>query len=432
MREPPGPGMWQTYRRLRNTPLREFPVFLGEVDRQYGPVSSFRVPWRRFYFVNDPAAIKDVLVTRQHDFIKSEGTRAMRELLGQGLVTSEEPLHRRMRRIVQPAFHRERIAGYAQTMREYADAWQPPQDAFDMHEAMMELTLRIASKTLFGADAGEEADRVGAALHEVVTIFPDVLGPFGAITRLLPWGPMRRFRKARAVLDEIVLALVAERRRSGADRGDALSMLLAARDADTGEALDDRQVRDEVMTLFVAGHETTANALTWAWYLLALHPDKAQRLRDELRGDAQTPYLDAVLNETLRLYPPAWILGRDAVREVEAAGWRLRKGATVLMSQLVLHRSPEYFDRAEEFLPERWLGAPPELPAFAYFPFGGGSRKCIGDQFAWTEARIELSRLAARYRFELEDPSRPAEPDPIITLRPRGAVMMRASALTGA
>jgi cytochrome P450 len=209
-------------------------------------------------------------------------------------------------------------------------------------------------------------------------------------------------------------------------------MLLAARDADTGEALDDAQVRDEVMTLFVAGHETTANALTWAWYLLAQNPQKGERLRDELRADPQTPYLDAVLNETLRLYPPAWILGRDAVREVEAAGWRLRKGATVLMSQLVLHRSPEYFARADEFLPERWLGTPPQLPAFAYFPFGGGSRKCIGDQFAWTEARIELSHLAARYRFELADPSRPAEPDPIITLRPRGAVMMRATPLPAA
>ena len=396
-----------------------------EVDREYGPVSSFRVPWRQFYLLNEPAAIRDVLVTRQHDFVKSEGTRAMRELLGQGLVTSEEPLHRTMRRIVQPAFHRERIAGYEQTMREYAQNWRPPDGVFDMHAEMMELTLRIASKTLFGADAGEEADRVGAALHEVIAIFPDVLGPFGALRRRLPFGPAARFRKSRAILDEIVLRLIVARRKSGEDRGDALSMLLASRDAETGQAMDDRQVRDEVMTLFVAGHETTANALTWAWYLLAKNPASAARLRQELRAGNESPYIDAVLNETLRLYPPAWILGRDALRDVDAGGWHLRKGATVLMSQLVMHRSSKYFDDPESFKPERWLD-PPKLPPFAYFPFGGGSRKCIGDQFAWTEARIHLTNLAQRYRFELAQPDAAVESDPIITLRPRGPVPMRA------
>jgi cytochrome P450 len=418
--------MWETYRRLRRTPLREFPAFLEAMQREYGPVSSFRVPWRRFYFLNDPAAIKDVLVARQHDFIKSEGTRAMRELLGEGLVTSEEPLHRRMRRIVQPAFHRERIAAYAQTMREYADAWRAPAGVFDMHAEMMELTLRIASKTLFGADAGEEADTVGAALQEVIEVFPDVLGPFGAIKRRLPIGPTRRFRRARGVLDQIVLRLIAERRASGEDRGDALSMLLASRDAETGETLNDEQVRDEVMTLFVAGHETTANALTWTWYLLAKHPAIATRLHEEVRGNADSPFLDAVLNEVLRLYPPAWILGRDAVRDVEAAGWRLRKGATVFLSQLVMHRSPEYFGEPLGFVPERWLD-PPALPQFAYYPFGGGARKCIGDQFAWMEARIHLRTLASRYTFALENPQEGIAREPIITLRPAGPVRMIAS-----
>ncbi len=424
VREPPGPGMWETYRRLRNTPLRAFPTFLSELQQTYGDVAAFRVPWRRFYFVNDPAAIKDILVTQQHAFVKSEGTRAMRELLGEGLVTSEEPLHRRMRRIVQPAFHRERVAGYAETMREYARQWRAPQGAFDMHAEMMELTLRIASRTLFGVDAGAQADRVGAALHEVVTVFPDVLGPFGAIKRRLPVAPTRRFRKARRILDAIVLELIAVRRKSGEDRGDALSMLLASRDEETGEGLSDAQVRDEVMTLFVAGHETTANALTWTWYLLARNPNVRERLAGELSTDAQTPYLDAVLNESLRLYPPAWILGRDALRETHTQGWRIRKGATVLMSQLVLHRSPLFFDEPDRFMPERWL-RDLRLPAFAYFPFGGGARKCLGDQFAWAEARIELADLVQRYRFELAS-SAALEPDPIITLRPRGPVVMRA------
>lgn len=417
--------MWQTYRRLRATPLPEFPRFLGELEAQYGSVAAFRVPWRRFYFLNDPAAIKDVLVTQQHAFVKSEGTRAMRELLGEGLVTSEEPLHRRMRRIVQPAFHRERIEAYAQTMQRYASAWRPPEGAFDMHAEMMELTLRIASKTLFGVDAGAQADRVGGALHEVVTIFPDVLGPFGAIKRRLPFPATVRFRKARRVLDEIVLELIAQRRTAGGEDHSALSMLLEARDEETGAGLSDAQVRDEVMTLFVAGHETTANALTWTWYLLAKHPVVAERLREELRRDPQTPYLDAVLNEVLRLYPPAWILGRDAVREVDVAGWRIRKGATVFVSPLVIHRSERYFRDPQRFEPERWLPEP-ALPQFAYFPFGGGARKCLGDRFAWTEARIELAGLARRWRFELDPRSELIEADPIITLRPKGSVYMRA------
>ncbi len=417
--------MWQTYRRLRATPLREFPTYLAEVAAQYGSVSTFRVPWKRFYFVNEPGAIRDVLVTHQHCFTKSEGTHAMRELLGEGLVTSEEPLHRRMRRIVQPAFHKARIAGYLETMQQYAEAWQPPSGVFDMHAEMMELTLRIASKTLFGVDAGEEADRVAGALHEVVTIFPDVLGPFGAIKRRLPFGPNRRFRKARAVLDSIVMRLIAQRRASGEDRGDALSMLLASRDADTNEGMDDRQVRDEVMTLFVAGHETTANALTWAWFMLAKHPECAGRLRSELAADPQSPYLDAVLNETMRLYPPVWILGRDAAAEVEIGGARIRKGSTVLVSQSVAHRSAAVFERPDEFIPERWLTMA-ELPPFAFFPFGGGARKCIGDRFAWNEARIELRTLAQRFHFELDTPGREVVPEPIITLRPRGPLPMRA------
>src|SRR5579884_1315709 len=211
MRTPPAPGMWRSYARLRGTPLRELPAFLFDLSREYGPVVEFRVPWRRFYFINDPAVIKELLITHQQHLVKSEGTRAMRALLGEGLVTSEEPLHRRMRRIVQPAFHKERIAGYAQTMRNYAQAWNPPADAFDMHAEMMELTLRIASKTLFGVDAGAHADRVGAALQEVVTVFPEVLGPLGAIKRRLPFPQTRRFRRARRSLDEIVFGLIAQR-----------------------------------------------------------------------------------------------------------------------------------------------------------------------------------------------------------------------------
>lgn len=417
--------MWQTYRRLRNTPLQRFPTYLFDIQAEYGPVVSFRVPWRRFYFLNDPNAIRDVLITHQHDFVKSEGTRALGELLGRGLVTSEEPLHRRMRRIVQPSFHKERIAGYEKTMRAFADAWRAPDGPFDMHAAMTQLTLRIASTTLFGVDAGTEADRVAGALQEVVQAFPNAIGPFARIKRMLPIGATRRFRRSRAVLNDIVMRLIAQRRSTGEDRGDALSMLLSSRDAETGAVLDDAQVRDEVMTLFVAGHETTANALVWTWYLLARHPAAAQRLRDSLESNAGTAYVEAVIAESLRMYPPVWLIGRNARREVDAGGWRIRPGATVLISQMVTHRDPAHFARPDEFNPERWLDAP-ELPQFAYFPFGGGSRRCIGDQFAALEARIVLAALASRYRFELAS-DREVRPMPIVTLRPDGPVMMRAS-----
>lgn len=424
LREPPGPGMLETYRRLRKIPLHEFPIFLSAVSREYGAVVQFAVPWRRFYFFNDPALIKEVLVTQQHAFVKSEGTRVLSELLGKGLVTSEEPQHRRSRRIVQPAFHKARIAGYAQTMQRYADEWEPPAGAFDMHAAMMQLTLRIASTTLFGVDAGSQSERVSHALRDVVEAFPDVLGPFGRIKRLLPLPPVLRFRRARRLLDEIVLELIAHRRRQSEDRGDALSMLLASHD-EGGGALDDRQVRDEVMTLFVAGHETTANLLLWAWYLLAKHPACAEQLREDLRAAEHPPYLDAVLEETLRLYPPVWVLGREAKAEVGAGGWRVRKGATVLMSQLVLHRTAATFEEPDAFRPERWL-ARRDLEPFAFLPFGAGSRKCIGDEFARTEARIVLASLARRFSFELDPPELTVAPMPIVTLRPAEPVPMRA------
>ena len=422
-RDPPGPPMWPTVRRLRRTPLREFPTYLFDVRREYGPVCTFRVPWKRFYLLDDPAAIKDVLVTHQHAFVKSEGTRALGEVLGRGLVTSEEPLHRTMRRIVQPAFHRERIAGYADVMERCARAWQPPPGDFDMHAEMMELTLRIATKTLFGVDRSDEADEVARALYDVIQIFPDALGPFGALLRRLPFGPVRQVRRSRAVLDRIVYAIIAQRRCEGVDRGDALSMLLASRDEESGQGIDDRQIRDEVMTLFIAGHETTANLLSWTWYLLAQHPAIRDRLAGELQRDPQAPYLDHVLSEVMRFYPPVWVLGRDALREVEVGGWRIKRGATVLMCQLVAHKNPDSFAEPERFDPDRWIDAAP-LPQFAYFPFGGGARKCIGDQFARLEARIVLSELLRRYRFACTAPGA-VQADPIITLRPRGPLMMR-------
>jgi cytochrome P450 len=434
----PGPGRWETLRALFPIPFYALPQFLETLAPRYGPIARFALPWAEFVFLNDPALIKDVLVTQQHAFTKSEGAHTMRMLLGEGLLTSEEPHHRQMRRIVQPAFHRERIAGYGRTMLAFAGEWVSKHDAgatFDMHAEMSELTLRIASSTLFGVDAGAQAQRVRDALHQTLEVFPAAIGPIGAIRRRLPLASNRRFECARAVLDEIIFGLIAERRRSGEQRADALSLLLESADPETGRHLDDQQVRDEAMTLFLAGHETTANALVWTWYLLSQHPqietqmhaevDALESLDDPVRALTSLSYTRRVLQESMRLYPPAWIIGRKAREDVVlAGGYHIPSGTTVFAAPLILHRQAQFFADPLRFDPDRWRNG--DVAPFAYIPFGGGARKCIGEEFAWMEGALLLATLARAFRFSFAS-DRPPETQPLITLRPKGAVPMRAT-----
>ncbi|MGZ3526363.1 MAG: cytochrome P450 [Vulcanimicrobiaceae bacterium] len=435
--EPPGPSMWSSLGLVRGGVFTQLPAFLASLVRRYGDVSAFRVPWRRFVFVNDPQLVKEILVTQQHQFGKSHGFEAMRLLLGEGLLTSEEPLHRQMRRIVQPAFHRERIAAYAGVMSSQATAFAGQLDgsSFDMHAAMTELTLRIATLTLFGVDAGSTAETVSAALHEIMEVFPLALGPLAPLRRRLRTPSQRRFERSSAQLDRIVLGLIEERRREETERSDVLSLLLEERDEESGFAPSDLQVRDEVMTLFLAGHETTANALTWTWYLLATHPDVEARLHREIdavigarppgfEDVARLTYTANVLRESLRLYPPAWIIGRRALRDVTVGNYLVRAGTTVLVSPLVMHRTARYFPDPERFDPDRWERNGEPAP-FAYFPFGGGARRCIGEQFALTESAIVLAAFARSLRFTL-DARTIAEPQAMITLRPRYPMWMHA------
>jgi len=411
-----GPSRWTTLRSLVPVPFRRFPTFLRTTTERYGNVFAFALPWRSYVFINEPALIKEMLVTQQHAFVKSLGTRVLRLLLGEGLLTSEDPLHRRMRRVVQPAFHRERIAEYARVMeRDGADfaARLRPGEAFDAHAAMTELTLRIATETLFGSDESDSAGAVADALRLMMNEFPAMLTPIGALRQRLPLRNTRRFWRARSMLDAIIYSLIARRRRDGSDRGDALSMLLASQDA------NDEQIRDEIMTLFMAGHETTANALTWAIYLLAQHPQVDERAGTAARtGDRE--YVARGVKEVLRLYPPAWIIGRESVREVMLSdGSLIPSGTTVFASPLLLHRRADLFADPNRFDPERWLG--PEPPPFAYVPFGGGARRCIGEEFALHETAIVLQALLQRYRFETAPGAR-VETAPLVTLRPAGPV----------
>lgn len=419
----PGTNVFETMLAIGRQPVHSLPAFLQRLTSRYGAVASFRLPWQYLCFVNDVELIKDVLVTQQHAFARSPGTRTLRLLLGEGLLTSDEPLHRRMRRIVQPAFHRERIERYVRIMQDRAEAFAAnvPVGCFDMHAAMTELALSIASRTLFGPDAGDVANEVSIALREIMELLPLALGPIGALRLRLPLRSTRRFEYLRARLDSILTELIEKRRYISGEDADALTMLTQAIDPETNEPLSDQQVRDEAMTLFIAGHETTANALTWTWYLLSRYPLVADCVRRAaLDGDDE--YLRAVISESLRLYPPAWMIGRRALRGVTIGEYLVPKGATVIMSPLVTQRSAKYFDDPNWFFPERWL-RPHSMPQFAYFPFGGGSRRCIGEQFALTEALIILKTVSRRYQFGCM--SKHVRALPLVTLRPIGPVYMR-------
>jgi cytochrome P450 len=426
IREIPGPPFWDSVRSLGAAPFRRLPAYLPTLVQRYGNIVSFRIFGRRYVLLNDPAHIREMLVTQQHAFVKSFGARALRSLLGDGLLTSEEPHHRQMRRIVQPAFHRERIASYVETMTRLTDEWIAQRrdgERIDVHAAMNALTLRIVSTTLLGADTGPEADEVRRALTDTMETYPASIGPFGELRRRIDFLPdTRRFNRARERLDRVIYGLIAERRSDPRTRSDALSMLLEAQDPETGYRLTDAQVRDEALTLFLAGHETTANALTWTWYLLASHPEAQQRLHDEALEGVSREHATRAVREAMRLFPPAWIVGREATRDVQLHdGYRLSAGSTVFVCQLVLHRRPDFYPNPDAFNPDRWIDT--ELPAFAYVPFGGGARRCIGEEFAWVEAALLLSAIARRFRFSLE-PGTGAEADALVTLRPKHPMWM--------
>jgi cytochrome P450 len=428
---PPGPSSKEARRFFRRGSLEGTPEFLAWAAGRYGGVSQFKLFVRRFWSVSDPDAVRDVLVTKARSFVKSRGNQRLRVLLGDGLLTSEEPLHLRQRRLMQPAFHRERIAQYAaamvdETRREIA-AWNDG-EPFDVAASMMRMTLAIAARTLFGANVSDVSDEVRAALATAMEMFPRMLAPGSELLDRMPLPSVRRFWTARARLDAIIYRMIAQRRANGTDERDLLSMLLTARDGQDGATMTDRQVRDEALTIFLAGHETTAVALMWTLYLLSLHPEVRDRLQAEvdtvLGGRAATfedyaglSYARNVLTEAMRLYPPAWIIGRRAVEDVEIGGYRMRRNDIALISSWVTHRDPRFYGDPEAFVPGRWEATPVEsLPRFAYYPFGGGNRVCIGEPFAWLEGVLALATIAQRWRLTLV-PGTPVATMPSVTLR---------------
>ena len=406
---------------------------------QYGDVVPVRLGPRRAVLFYHPDAIEEVLVTRSRDFVKSPGVRLLRPLLGDGLLLSERDVWLRQRRLVQPAFHRQRVAAYGEIMTAYATRrladWKEG-DVFDVHDEMMSLTQAIVAKTLFDAEVSGEAHEVGTASH---VLMQDFGARLGSLLQLLPsWLPTPanvRARRAIRRLNQVVYRMIAARRQSAEDRGDLLSILLHAQDADDGTGMTDQQVRDEVMTLFMAGHETTAVALSWTWYLLAQHPEVDGRLAEELRtvlgSRAPTaadlprlPYTEMVVTEAMRLYPPAYALGRQATIPTEVAGHPVAAGVVVILPTWVVQRDPRWFEEPEAFRPERWEGERARrLPRYAYFPFGGGPRQCIGQGFAMMEASLLLTAIAQRFRLTLV-PGQRVTPTPYVTLRPEPGIRM--------
>ncbi len=437
----------------RNLPLYLFrrffrpgnPILLFEhLAATYGPVSHYKLGSSHIVFLNDPELIREILITQAGKFIKERTQQRMKILLGEGLITSEGEFHMRQRRIAAPAFHRQRIQNYAGVMVERAAAMRDALHSgqtLEMGAAMMELSLEIVARTLFATDVTREVRQINHEVNEIMRLYNYLIALPRAESYLhWPIPGLVRFRRARAHLDAIVYRMVTERRTANEDRGDLLSMLLAGRDEqDPNARMDDLQIRDEVITIFLAGYETVANALTWTWLLLAQNPDAAATMHAEidsvLQGRLPTladvpslRYTEMVLAESMRLYPPAWAMGRQSTADVTLGPYRLPAGTYFFFSQYILQRTPEFYPDPLRFDPERFT---PEQkaarPRFAYFPFGGGSRQCIGEAFAWMEGVLVLATIAQRWQFSLL-PGQRIDVQPKITLRPKYPLQMAAHA----
>jgi len=411
--------------------------FLQLAKRTCGDVAEFRLGPERTVLITHPDQVRDILVTRHRQFVKGRRGDVSKQFLGEGLLNSEGATHRRQRRLSQPAFHRQRLSAYATVMAEHSarlrEQWRDG-DTLDLAQAMMRLTLSIAGKTLFNTDVEAEAIAIGNALSDLLKYSNRASLPLANMILKLPLPSVRRVRRAQQFLDTTIYRIIHERRAQDADRGDLLSMLLFAQDdAEDGASMTDKQVRDEALTLLLAGHETTAIALTWTWYLLSQHPRVESKMHDELDAvlKGRLPALDdldrltytrMVLTESLRLYPPAWLMTRRNLEAYDLGNYTLPARTFILISPYLTQRDPRFFETPEQFQPERWA-QDYSGPRFAYFPFGGGPRQCIGEGFAWMEGMLVLATLAQQWRMQLV-PGHPVGVKPLVTLRPEAGMRM--------
>ena len=422
--------------------------FLLGLARTHGPIARFTMFGKSFVLVSDSEYVREVLVTKANLFPKSSRDLAiMGPLLGYGLLTTNGAQHKKLRKLAQPAFHAKRITTYADAMTKLAtsltDEWRNGETR-DINVEMLQLTMYIVSKTLFDTDRSAMsgmADQIGHAIHQLQEVADFDFTWYDLVPQWLPLRVNRQRQPARHMLDQIIEGMIAERRPDGSnahveDRGDLLSMLMLAED-ENGERLTDDEVRDEAINLFVAGHETTSNALTWTWYLLSQHPHVADKLRAELdtvlagrtptlHDLANLPYTQQVIKESMRLYPPAWVLnGRQAAEDCTIGDYEIKQGQVIFIAPYVMHRLAHHFPNPDEFQPERFTPAMEEaLPRYTYMPFGGGPRICIGNSFAMMEAQLLLATIAQRFELQL-DPAARVATQPMITLTTKYGLPMQ-------
>ena len=413
--------------------------FFVRCTREHGDVVLLRFLNVPICLLTHPDDIESVLVRNASNFVKSRNYRALKPILGNGLLTSEGAFWQRERKLVQPSFRHESIAAYADVMADSAQrmlsGWRGGQTR-DVHQEMMAVTLEVVAKSLFGADVSQETGKVAQAFREVTNQLFAMPNLTFFLPETFPLPSTLRLRRAMRELDRIIYSIIRTRRATNSNSPDLLQVLLNAQ-AEDGSQMTDEQLRDEMMTLFIAGHETTSVALSWAWYLLAGHPEVEAKLVNELRSvlngrDAGVSdlsallYTETVVKEAMRLYPPVWVIGRQALNDFEVHGYRLPAGTNILLVQWITHHDARFYREAERFDPDRWKDDPirsGRLPRFAYFPFGGGSRVCIGAGFAMMEATLLLATIAQRFRLTLAS-DRSVEMLPLLTLRPKHGIKM--------
>ena len=442
---PPGPPMLP--RVVSGRAFREDPVrFLTENARKYGDFVHFRSFEGHVFQFNHPALIGELVVENERRNRRAMVMQRARQLLGDGLLTSEEPLHMRQRRLAAPAFHRQRIAAYGEVIARYAaeitEGWQA--GVMDVHPAMLLVALRIVGKCLFDIESEAEAKQIAAAVKRFMVQPPPGWVPVKLLEMLqhLPVGPMLEVRRGIEDLDRILYGMVAERRQSPGDRGDLLSMLMDAEDTEEAAAggdrrMSDKQVRDECLTVLLAGHETTANALSFTLWQLATHPEAQERVHEEavrvlggrrpVAADyAALAYTHGAFAEGMRLMPTVWVIGRSSGPEpYQFRGYTIPPGATLLAPQIVVHKDPRFWAEPEQFRPERFAGDEAKRPKFAYFPFGGGSRQCIGEGLAWMEGVFVLATIVREWRLRPEAGApRELAVLPSVNLRPKDGVRL--------
>jgi cytochrome P450 len=434
--EPPGPRglpfLGQAW-SLMHDPLG----FLAEVGREYGDFVHFRVGGIDAYYLAHPDYVREVLFAQRTKFTLSPLRRKLIPVLGLGLLTSEGELHSRQRRLMQPVFRKSRIETYAACMadlsRHMVDRWQPGSE-IDVGAELMRLSIHVAAKALFSHDIQGDSDAVERDFDLLLDYFTRLMSPFLSLSLKLPLPSTARFNGALRSLDAVIYRMIENRAANPSAGDDLLSLLLRATDGETQAQMSAKQLRDELVTLLVAGYETSANVNTWTLFLIAQSPDADRRLHEEARSlldgrpsfeaaDAERlTYARKAVSEGLRLYPPGWFIGREALADVSIGPYRVPKGGLVLMSQYVMHRDPRFYEEPGRFLPERWTTEfMNRLPRGAYFPFSGGDRHCIGEGFAWQEALLILATVLERWRLELV-PGQHIRPVPSVTLRPNTGI----------